>query len=118
MKVFKIILIVLFAAQITFSVNAQVKDEVFGVDPVKSIRLYPNPAVDFINVKFENPHAKTAKVVLHNIIGNEIFVETEVLDEHEIHVKVKELPTGYYLITINQDDGTTNHRSTYKFLKR
>src|SRR4051794_20535926 len=115
MKAFKPILILLFAAMLAFSATAQVRDEAFPSDPAKAIRLFPNPAVDFVSVRFETPLAKTAKVQLHNIIGNELQVETEVLDEYEIHLKIKDLPTGYYLITINQGEG--NARSIHKFLK-
>lgn len=116
MRTFKPILILIFAALLAFSAHAQMKEEAFSTDPAKSIHLFPNPAVDFVSVRFETPLAKSAKVSLHNIIGNELLVETEVLDEYEIHLKIKDLPTGYYLITVNQADG--NHRSIHKFLKR
>jgi hypothetical protein len=117
MRAFKPILILFFAALLAFSGQAQVKDEAyFSTDPAKSIHLFPNPAIDFLSVRFETPQAKTAKVSLHNIIGNELQVETEVFDEYEIHLKIKDLPTGYYLITINQGEG--NQRSVHKFLKR
>jgi len=117
MRAFKPILILLFAVLLAFSGQAQVKDEAyFSTDPAKSIHLFPNPAIDFVSVRFETPQAKTAKVSLHNIIGNELQVETEVFDEYEIHLKIKDLPTGYYLITVNQGEG--NQRSVHKFLKR
>lgn len=116
MKAFKPYLILIFAAMLAISAHAQVKDEAFPTDPSKSIHLFPNPAVDFVSVRFETPLAKTAKVSLHNIIGNQLQVETEILDEYEIHLKIKDLPTGYYLITVNQEEG--NHRSIHKFLKR
>jgi hypothetical protein len=116
MKAFKSILILLFAALVAFSAHAQMKEEAFPTDPAKAIRVFPNPAVDFVSVRFETPMAKTAKVSLHNIIGNELQVETEILDEYEIHLKIKDLPTGYYLVTVNQEE--SNHRSIIKFLKR
>ena len=117
MRAFKPILILFFAALLAFSGHAQVKEEAFfSTDPVKAIHLFPNPAVDFVSVRFETPQAKTAKVSLHNIIGNELQVETEIFDEYEIHLKIKDLPTGYYLITVNPGEGAP--RSVHKFLKR
>ncbi|MBA4145916.1 MAG: hypothetical protein DI538_05825 [Azospira oryzae] len=116
MQAFRTILIVLFAFLFIFSVKAQVKEESFGTDPVKSIHLFPNPAVEYLSVRFETPQAKTVKFALHNIIGNEIAVESEIQDEYEIHLKVKDLPTGYYLLTVRE--GASNQRSTFKFLKR
>lgn len=84
------------------------------VEPVKSAKLFPNPATDYLSIKFEAPVAKTIKVTLHNIIGNNLEVETEIVDEFEIRLRVKELPTGYYLIAL-KDEG--NSRSSFKFLK-
>ena len=116
MRAFKPILILLFAMLMAFSGYAQLKDEAFPTDPAKAIHLFPNPAIDFVSVRFETPLAKTAKVSLHNIIGNELQVETEVLDEYNIHLKIKDLPTGYYLVTISPGEGA--QRSILKFLKR
>lgn len=116
MKAVKIISILCITVLLTLSAKAQVKEEAFSLDPIKSIRLFPNPAIDYLSVRFEAPQARTAKIALHNIIGNEILVEVEIHDEYEIHIKVKDLPTGYYLVTVKQEDG--NHRSTLKFLKR
>lgn len=116
MQACRTILIFFFATVFLFSAKAQMKEEAIGVEPVKSIHLFPNPAVDYLSVRFETPQAKTVKFALHNIIGNEIVVESEVQDEYEIHLKVKDLPTGYYVLTVRQEAG--NQRSTYKFLKR
>jgi hypothetical protein len=116
MQALRTILILLFATLFIFSAKAQVKEEAFGVDPVKSIHLFPNPAVDYLSIRFEAPQAKLVKFALHNIIGNEIMVESEIQDEYEIHLKVKDLPTGYYVLTVRED--VSNHRSTFKFLKR
>jgi len=84
------------------------------VEPIKSAKIFPNPATEFLSIKFEAPIAKTVKVTLHNIIGNNLEVETEVVDEFEIRLRVKDLPTGYYLIAL-KDEG--NARGSFKFLK-
>ncbi len=84
-------------------------------DPIKAVKIFPNPAVDYLSVKFETPLAKTIKITLHNIIGNSLEVETEIVDEYEIRLKVKDLPTGVYLLAV-KDDG--NSQSSFKFLKR
>lgn len=116
MRALKTIFLLLFATLFLLSAKAQVRDEAFGIDPIKAIHLYPNPAIDYLSIRFETPQAKTVKFALHNIIGNEIQVESEIQDEYEIHLKVKDLPTGYYLLTVRQEEG--NQRSTFKFLKR
>ena len=53
---------------------------------------------------------------MHNVIGNTMELESEVLDEHEIKLRVKDLATGYYLISLK--DERLNVSGTYKFLKR
>lgn len=88
----------------------------FGSDPIKSLQVYPNPAVEFVSLKFETPHAKLVKLSVHNILGTTVEVETEVLDEHEIRLRVKDLANGYYFISVRDD--RTNLKGTFKFLKK
>jgi hypothetical protein len=97
----------------------QGKEEPFfqrGPDPVKSVSIFPNPAVEFVSVKFDAPVAKQVRLTVHNVIGNTMELENEVIDEHEIKIRVKDLATGYYLISVK--DERINLSSTYKFLKR
>lgn len=97
----------------------QVREENFGAnpsDPIKQVQVYPNPAIEFLSLKFEAPQAKKVKLTVHNILGNTLEVETEVVDEYEIKLKVKELATGYYFVSVR--DEQANLRGTYKFLKR
>lgn len=103
-------------AQLGYS---QVREENFGPnspDPIKQVQVYPNPAIEFLSLKFEAPQAKKIKLTVHNILGNTLEVETEIVDEYEIKVKVKELATGYYFVSVR--DEQANLRGTYKFLKR
>lgn len=98
----------------------QVTDEVFnpqrGSDPIKSVSIFPNPAVEYVSVKFEAPIAKQITITVHNVIGNAMDVDSELVDEHEIKIRIKDLSTGYYLISVK--DAGLNLSYTYKFLKR
>lgn len=85
-------------------------------DPIKSVQVYPNPAIEFVNVKFEAPIANKVRISVHNVIGNMMELETETISEYEIRIKVKDLSMGYYLISIK--DGLANTGNTLKFLKR
>jgi hypothetical protein len=85
-------------------------------DIAKAVSVYPNPAVDFLNIKLTTLNAHHTKLTLYNILGNEISAETEIVDDHEIRVRVKDLSTGYYLLAVR--DEQTQFRGTYKFLKR
>ncbi len=97
----------------------QVKEDAFfqrSPDPIKSIEIFPNPATEFLNVKFTAPIANKVRLTIHNVIGNIMELETEVIDEHEIKLRVKDLATGYYLISVKGEH--VNSSSTFKFLKR
>lgn len=83
-------------------------------DPLRAVKVYPNPAVDYVSLKFEMPVAREISLELHSIIGNSLEVESEIVDDYEIRVKVKDLTTGYYLIDVKG----SQHRGTFKFLKR
>jgi hypothetical protein len=85
-------------------------------DLTKSITVFPNPTTDFVNIRLAVLNAREVKLTLYNILGNEIQAETEIVDDHEVRIRVKEFPTGYYLIAVR--DEATLFRGTYKFLKR
>ncbi len=85
-------------------------------DPFKSIEIFPNPATDYISVKFERPMASKARISVHNVIGNTMELESEIVNEHEVKIKVKDLATGYYLVSVK--DENLNAGRTFKFLKR
>lgn len=82
----------------------------------KSVHIFPNPAVEFIDVEVTEFPVQNMDISVHNIIGNRIDIETEVIDEHTLRVKVKDLASGYYLLAIK--DPESKFRGTYKFLKR
>jgi hypothetical protein len=86
------------------------------VNLMKSVHLFPNPATEFIDVQLDQFPAENVNVSVHNIIGSELAVETEVLEDNLIRVRVKDLASGYYLLAI--EDEASNFRGTYKFLKR
>lgn len=85
-------------------------------DFFKSIHLFPNPAVEYINVKVDHTKASDIRVTLHNIIGNEMSIETEIIDEHTLRVRVKDFPVGYYLLALR--DKNSRHSGTFKFVKK
>lgn len=120
MRFFRLILMVFLASAIQSGMaQSQPEDQppvMAEVNLTKTVHLFPNPATEFVDVKLDHFPAQHVKLTVHNIIGNELQVDTEILDEHLIRVRVKELATGYYLLAIKDED--SNFRGTYKFLKR
>lgn len=85
-------------------------------ETAKSVYLYPNPTTEWVHIRFESQSIDHVKVSLHNIIGNELRIETEKIDDHEMRIRVKDFDAGYYLVALKDDQ--SNFRGTYKFLKR
>jgi Secretion system C-terminal sorting domain len=112
-------IIVLFILAGSVMGHAQVSydvEELSQKDISKSVQIFPNPAVEFVNVRMEHLNLDHVTVSMHNIIGNEIKIEMERIDEHEIRIKVKDFDAGYYLLALK--DEQAKFRGTYKFLKR
>lgn len=111
--------IVILTLSVAFTVSGQTREDYDAQQStldIKSVHLFPNPAVDYVHVRFERIPARQVVLSVHNIIGNEVKVETEIVDEHEVRVRVKELTSGYYLLAVK--DLEDHFQGTYKFLKR
>lgn len=80
------------------------------------IKLFPNPTIDFITVSIDNATLAKVGFTVHNIIGNVVYSEIEKVGEQEYKINVKDLPPGYYLLAIRDEQGY--FKETYKFLKR
>jgi len=120
MRFFRLVLVLLLfsAGELTMAQSQPDTDPPANqeVDLSKTVHLFPNPATEFIEVQFDHFPAADVDLTVHTIIGNELPVESEVIDEHVLRIKVKELAPGYYLLAVK--DEKSKFRGTYKFLKR
>ena len=110
------LLIMALITSFSATLFAQERPEVASVDMSKQVKLYPNPAVEYLTVKFETAQARKASFVLHNIIGSEVETEKEIIDDFEVKIKVKDLSTGFYLLLVRNEE--TGLKGAYKFLKK
>lgn len=117
MKTLYLLTILLFAGIASY---AQGSDGMASIpeksDLSKAITIYPNPATDYVNIKLNTLDASKVKITLYNILGSEMEIESEIMDNHEVRVRVKDLNIGYYLIAVREEH--SQFRGTYKFLKR
>jgi hypothetical protein len=121
MRLVKLFLIVILAStiQLVRAQSIHTDEQPMAMDqrdPIKLVHIFPNPATEYLHVKLEHVAAAKAKITVHTIIGNEMPVETEIVDEHEIRIRVKDFVSGYYLLAVKDDDAKI--RGTFKFLKR
>ncbi len=114
-KLFSVVLLLL-AFQLSIAQSQPEASVTQEINFIKSVQLFPNPATEFVDVQLDQIPAEKVSLTLHNIIGNKLEIETEILDEHLIRVKVKDLASGYYLLAVKDED--SKFRGTYKFLKR
>ncbi len=119
MRLVRILLVVFLASAARWGMaQSQPPDDTYSHerDLKKSVHIFPNPATEFVHVRVEDFPASKVSLTLHNVIGNKVEIESEIVDEHEIRVKVKDLASGYYLLAVKEDEA--KFRGTFKFLKR
>lgn len=86
------------------------------LDQKNIVEIYPNPSVDFLNVRIDNSDLEKTELVVHSIIGSRFKVEIEKVENSQYKIDVRDLPPGYYLLSIK--DPVTEFSKTFKFLKR
>ncbi len=104
-----------------FQQIGQAKVSTSGVTPspiigekFELLDVYPNPAIDYIFVKFTDKVASKATIEVRSFIGNKMKAKTAIESSNLVKVDIADMPAGHYylLITI---DGANNLK---KFVKR
>ena len=116
-------LLVVVLVAFAFQVFSQSGDEgrqasPYGVersDAYADIKLFPNPAPEYLHVSLGSIKATNVKLSVLNVIGSELNPEVETVNDHEVRVRVKELAPGYYFLTVK--DESSRFKGIYKFLK-
>ena len=80
------------------------------------VEVYPNPAVDFLNIDIRGEELVQAQFEVYDIIGNNIQVSAEKLTQNKYRVPVKDLHSGYYMLIVK--DPYSRYRQIFKFGKR
>lgn len=80
-----------------------------------SIKLYPNPAPDYLYVHLGELKSGDVNLSVHSIIGNELRPEVETIDDHQVRLTVKDFAPGYYFLSVK--DTKSKYQGIFKFLK-
>jgi len=118
-KLIKTILIFSFFVAFSFSGFGQSSAMSFSREfgqPDKLVQMYPNPATDYLTVKLQTPDAGSVQLAMHSVIGNVLEIEKEQIDDYEVRLRIKDLPSGYYFLSIKEEN--SGLKASYKFLKR
>ncbi|NJM16029.1 MAG: T9SS type A sorting domain-containing protein [Bacteroidales bacterium] len=63
-----------------------------------SLQLYPNPAIDFVNVALPNGFQKPENIMVYGMNGKKVDVNNIVLNDNTLIIDISNLTTGSYLI--------------------
>ncbi len=80
------------------------------------VEVYPNPAVDFLNIDIQGEDLVKVEFEVYDIIGNSIKVSPEKLTASKYRVPVSDLHSGYYMLIVR--DPYSRYRQIFKFGKR
>jgi len=92
----------------------QIKKE--SLQPSLDVELYPNPAVEFLNITLKNSKLKDVQFEMYNVIGNKMKFELEPVNGVNYKINVKDFNPGYYLLIIR--DPITRYNKAFKFRKQ
>ena len=119
-----ILLLLTFAFHCSFGQNLQDQENRSELPKMKTeslnietdVDLYPNPAIDYLNITLKNSQLKKVEIEMYNVIGNKLEFEMDMVSSNSYKLNVKNLHSGYYLIIIK--DPISRYNKAYKFRKQ
>ena len=87
-----------------------------ALDLKQLVEVYPNPAIDFLNIDVNSQDLVQVEFEVYDIIGNTISVSPEKLTASKYRVPVSDLHSGYYMLIVR--DPYSRYRQIFKFGKR
>ena len=87
-----------------------------GINETKSplmVRIYPNPAIDYLNIINEKQSMKNSQITISDLLGKTILESTILNEGNDYSVSINGFKTGVYFLTIQIGEATKR----IKFLK-
>lgn len=69
------------------------------------IKIFPNPTQDLLNVSIKTPLSESIELSLSDVTGKIIFTRKVPSGSPEIQLRVKEVPEGMYLLSVENQQG-------------
>lgn len=98
------------ASDATLSVETLVSNTIEGV------RVFPNPAVDVIQVKFKLKNAEDYNARLFDISGKEIYNLNKITEGKIKRMRISHLSSGMYILYVI--DSKSDYNKSFKILKQ
>ena len=112
-------------AMITFVANSYVNDKGFEVEYVvtptpaineveniKELSIYPNPATDKLNVKFNTSTTDDFNITIYNVTGQEVYKEklNNFVGSYYNEININDFAQGVYLMQIKSSKGAVTQK--------
>ena len=107
--------ILLFTFSFSFDSSAQVKSTLHYEDVSSSVKFYPNPAVSFINFKFEKDYDKSYTLYIYSFIGKKVL-ELK-FTELKMTVPLNDFYRGVYIFQFRNKQGTVVESGKFQVIK-
>ncbi len=76
------------------------------------VKVYPNPAIDVLNISLSNTQFKNSTITIYTVSGKEVLRSN--MAENTAQLNIANLSNGIYLVTITNENGFLK---TVKFVK-
>jgi hypothetical protein len=90
------------------------REEVQVIPTPLSLRIFPNPANDYVLIQADRPFAGDSPIRVTDALGREVVVSWLAGEEHVIMLETNGLSTGVYYVGVLTTDG---QRAQGKFIK-
>lgn len=111
----RIFYILLLTVGFYFATQAQVKPALPTGFSVKTVKLYPNPAVSFINFEFLKDYDQSYSLEIYNFIGKKV---TEIKpSEKKIIVPLTDFYRGVYIFQLKDKQGNIVEAGKFQVAK-
>lgn len=93
-----------------FSNQIQEDSSLVNFYDIQKLKLYPNPATDYLFIEYDVIFVKEAKLQIYNTIGAVVYTKT--LDERQDNIKisVSDYKNGLYFCSLKIDGKLLNTR--------
>jgi hypothetical protein len=70
-----------------------------------TVKLYPNPATDVLNVSLPAFDSREVQISLFDVTGNTVKNGVNPIIDNGVSLNVQTVPAGLYLLRVSQADG-------------
>ena len=93
------------------SIGCRLPDSTIAFEEI--IEIFPNPAQNFLTVRFKLNASQNAEIIIFDITGKLIYHKNSIVEFERIHVDLSEFPNGSYLVKVV----TNTKNQIFKVLK-